>query len=169
MGIDWLLHIDIDEALFLKGAQMMEHVELLSSAGKETAIYYNYEAIPEQMEVEDYFKEVKLFKKPIKLLQKQNIARSGVWPQGRKYFNFYNNGKSLTKVIPGVYPLGAHRWAHFDRPLNAVQFFNPCVLHYSVCGLSKSTVTGGISAISESTKTCAKAALPWIWTPVMRL
>ena len=133
-GVDWLLHIDIDEALFLKGARMEDHVELLENANKEMATYYNFEAIPERLDIDNYFTEVKIFKKPIKLLARQNISRSGIWPAGRRYFNFYNNGKSITKVVPGVYPLGAHRWIHDDHSLNSVQFFNPCVLHYSVCG-----------------------------------
>ncbi|MGI9316481.1 MAG: hypothetical protein ACR2QW_04030, partial [bacterium] len=40
----------------------------------------------------------------------------------------------MTKVMPGVFPLGAHRWAHKERDLNKVLFFNPCILHFAVCG-----------------------------------
>jgi len=133
-GIDWLLHIDIDELFFVSKIDLAGHIEILESSGKETAVYYNYEAVPEAFDIEDYFQQVNIFKKPIKLLQHQKIKRQGTWPSGRRYFNFYNNGKSMTRVMPGVYPLGAHRWAHADRALEKVMFFNPCILHYSVCG-----------------------------------
>jgi len=133
-GIDWLLHIDIDELFYIKKNSLAGHLEMLSSAGKEAAAYYNYEAIPEALDIDDYFHQVNIFKKPIKLLQKQNIQRRGIWPQGRRYFNFYNNGKSMVRVMPGVSPLGAHRWTHCERELEKVMFFNPCILHYSVCG-----------------------------------
>jgi len=133
-GIDWLLHVDIDELFFLKDNDLEGHLKLLADTGKEAAVYYNYEAVPSAFEIEDYFKQVRDFKKPIKLLQHQNISRRGVWPKGRRYFNFYVNGKSMTRVLPGVYPLGAHRWAHAEHTLNKVVCFNPCVLHFAVCG-----------------------------------
>ena len=66
----------------------------------------------------------------------QAISRTGPWPEGRRYFNFYNNGKSMVRVGDGVYPLGAHRWARDGVPLNWVSFFNPAILHFSVCGFS---------------------------------
>ncbi len=134
MGIDWLLHIDIDELFYLKNNDLENHLKLLADKGKEVALYYNYEAVPSDFEIEDYFKQVKDFKKPIKLLQHQKISRRGVWPRGRRYFNFYVNGKSMSRVVPGVYPLGAHRWAHAEHALNKVMFFNPCILHFAVCG-----------------------------------
>ena len=136
-GIDWLLHIDIDELFFVKNRDLKSHLELLSKSGKEAAIYYNYEAVPSEFEIDDYFEQVQDFKKPIKLLQHQKISRKGIWPEGRRYFNFYVNGKSMVRVSPGTYPLGAHRWAHEQGPLNQAFFFNPCILHFAVCGYER--------------------------------
>ena len=133
-GIDWLLHIDIDELFFVKNRDLKGHLDLLSETGKESAIYYNYEAVPSSFEIDDYFARVQDFKKPIKLLKHQKIDRKGIWPEGRRYFNFYVNGKSMVKVSRGIYPLGAHRWAHAERPLDKAYFFNPCILHFAVCG-----------------------------------
>ena len=136
-GIEWLLHIDIDELLYIKNHDLGAHLKMLSDAGKDAAIYYNYEAVPFEFEIHDYFQQVHDFKKPIKLLQHQKISRKGIWPAGRRYFNFYVNGKSMARVSPGVYPLGAHRWAHTERTLEKVIFFNPCILHYAVCGYGR--------------------------------
>jgi hypothetical protein len=133
-GIDWLLHIDIDELFYINKNDLAGHLQMLESTGKEAAAYYNYEAVPESLDIDNYFQQVSIFKKPIKLLQKQNIRRRGIWPPSRRYFNFYNNGKSIVRVMPGVCPLGAHRWTHAERELERVVFFNPCILHYSVCG-----------------------------------
>ncbi len=133
-GIDWLLHIDIDELLYIKSGDILGHAEALENSDKDIAVYHNFEAVPDGFDVDNYFTEVNLFKKPVAMLRAQKIDRSESWPAGRRYFNFYNNGKSLTRVSPGIYPLGAHRWAHENRELNKVIFFNPCVLHFSVCG-----------------------------------
>ena len=133
-GIDWLLHIDIDELFYIKNRNLKGHLELLTESGKDAAIYYNYEAVPSGFDIDDYFEQVHDFKKPIKLLKHQNISRKGVWPEGRRYFNFYVNGKSMARVSPGIYPLGAHRWANEKGPLNKALFFNPCILHFAVCG-----------------------------------
>lgn len=135
-GLDWLLHIDIDELFFPRSTDLSGHVSLLADTGKDAAAYYNYEAIPETFQVENCFREVTLFKKPAKMLQHQGIPRAGLWPRERRYFNFYNNGKSMVRVSAGAYPLGAHRWAHARRELNWVTFFNPAILHFSVCGFT---------------------------------
>ncbi len=134
LGVDWLLHIDIDELFHLKSGDVIGHVSHLAESEKNAAAYFNYEAVPETFQVDDCFRQVTLFKKPPKLLQHQGITRAGVWPEGRRYFNFYNNGKSMVRVDSGVFPLGAHRWARERDPLRWVSFFNPAVLHYSVCG-----------------------------------
>ena len=134
LGIDWLLHIDIDELFYIRKNTLEQHIAQLVEAGRESAAYYNYEGVPERLEIEDYFRDVTVFKKPPKLLQHQQISRQGVWPENRRYFNFYNNGKSITRVLPGVFPLGAHRWHREPEGLNKIVFFNPCILHYSVCG-----------------------------------
>ena len=133
-GVEWLLHIDIDELFYIKDHDLIGHLHALRDTGKETAIYYNYEAVPSRFEIDDYFKQVHDFKKPIKLLKHQRISRKGIWPEDRRYFNFYVNGKSMVKVTSGIYPLGAHRWSHEEHALNQVLFFNPCILHYAVCG-----------------------------------
>ena len=133
-GIEWLLHIDIDELFVIKNRDLAAHLSHLEHSDKQCAIYYNYEAVPTSLHFHNFFREVNVFKKPIKLLQHQGIKRQGIWPTGRRYFNFYNNGKSMTKVLPGGYPLGAHRWANDQVPLNKVTFFNPCILHFAVCG-----------------------------------
>jgi len=134
MGLDWLLHIDIDELFYIKNGDGQSHIATLEQSGKHSGVYHNYEAVPQAFDIDNYFASVDTFKKPIPLLKYQKIKRQGIWPTGRRYFNFYNNGKAMTKVLPGIFPLGAHRWIHEDGPLDKVVFYNPSILHFSVCG-----------------------------------
>ena len=134
MGIDWLLHIDIDELFYIKNGDGQSHVASLEETGKQSGVYYNYEAVPQSFDIENYFHSVDTFKKPASLLKYQKIECHRIWPAGRRYFNFYINGKAMTKVLPGVFPLGAHRWIHEQGPLDKIVFYNPSILHFSVCG-----------------------------------
>ena len=135
-GMEWLLHIDIDELIRVKGNDMQSHVGELVRNGYERANYLNYEGIPVRRDTENYYREVKVFKKPVKLLARQGITRKGTWPGHRRYFNFYVNGKSMTRLDHDTVPLGAHRWKNLSRKTRSVTLFNPCILHYAVCGYS---------------------------------
>lgn len=151
-GIDWLLHIDADELFHAPGQDAASHFAFLSSAGIERAVYPNLEALPESEDIDDYFREVTLFKTNRNLLPggrlspaQERLVREVVrWPSGG--FNFYSNGKSAARVRPGLVPDGVHRFhkTRFPRPgQERVAAAPPPVerviadariLHYACCG-----------------------------------
>lgn len=115
-GIDWLLHIDVDELFYSPHQTVQEHVDSLSASNIRHESYFNYEAIPEQADILDYFKEVILFKKNPRSI-------TGEWLDDRQqeliepvpqlpytFFLLYANGKSAARVRPGLLPKGPHRF-----------------------------------------------------------
>jgi len=63
MGIDWFAHIDIDECIYVP--KMMENSARRYLGSKERSVeavrLWNHEAVPEQMECQDWFRECTLF------------------------------------------------------------------------------------------------------------
>jgi len=106
----------------------------LNEMGILSARYYNFEAIPDKEHIENYFLEVTKFKKPKKMLAKQGIDIDSSWPSDRKYFNFYNNGKSMGKVRSDMVPNDVHKWSSKTEHIPISSFYQPCILHYSCCG-----------------------------------
>ncbi len=133
-NIDWLLHIDSDELFWISDATIHPHLDRLRQTGIVSARYYNFEAVPEAENIENYFLEVNAFKKPGKLLRKEGIDRNKYWPEGRKYFNFYANGKSMCQVREDMVPGDVHKWSSKTEHIYTSSFYHPCVLHYSCCG-----------------------------------
>lgn len=113
-GIDWLLHIDSDELFYSPGKSAGEHFQAMTDQGLHRVVYPNHEGIPESCDIEDPFKEVTLFKKNTYALagrtmsaQQDELIKS--FPQmEKKYFLFYSNGKSATRVSEDVLPIGVH-------------------------------------------------------------
>ena len=133
-GIDWLLHIDSDELFWIPQPSITSHLTSLASEEIVSARYINFEAVPHQQEVTDYFLEVGAFKKPRKLLAKQGINVEELWQERRKYFNFYNNGKSMCRVRPDMVPNDVHKWRSWQHHIHTTSFYYPCILHFSCCG-----------------------------------
>ena len=61
-GCDWLIHLDIDEELYAPGARSLAET-LVAHAGNDLLHFANHEAIPEAWHIDDYFRDVTLFKK----------------------------------------------------------------------------------------------------------
>ncbi len=133
-GIDWILHIDADE-LFWPGRNSLDtHLDTLIKDEVIAVRYFNFEAVPSTHEIGDYFLEVNAFKKPRKLLEKLNIDLSQHWQEKRKYFNFYNNGKSMCRVREDMVPNDVHKWRSRQHYIKTARYYYPCILHYSCCG-----------------------------------
>lgn len=95
LGIHWLLHIDIDELFYTPRQSLKEHLRALKNLGLQGMTYPNHEAVPEQFEVDHYFRDITFFKKNLSVIppeQRQQYRR----------FLYYSNGKSVTRVRPGV-------------------------------------------------------------------
>jgi hypothetical protein len=149
-GLEWLLHIDIDELFHCPGQSVPAHFGHLTRAGVERAVYPNLEALPETETVGDYFREVTLFKANRNLLTggrfvtaQQTLADNAGFPP--HFFLFYSNGKSAARVRPGLVPDGVHRF-HAKRYPRIGQSIVPApagrehvigdavILHYACCG-----------------------------------
>ena len=136
---DWLLHIDVDELFYSPAQTVREHFGALSRGGTRQVTYLNYEAIPEQVQIEDYFKEVVLFKKAQQALnggwysqaQLEVIRSVGALPDS--FFLFYGNGKSAARVDKDLLPAGVHAF-QAGGASEAGPVTDPIILHYPGCG-----------------------------------
>lgn len=63
MGIDWFAHIDIDECIYTPKAMENSSRRFLGSKERtiECVRLWNYEAVPEDMDCQDWFRECTLF------------------------------------------------------------------------------------------------------------
>lgn len=135
MGLDWLLHIDGDE-LFYTSGDISEHFEFIpSSVGLVS--YRNFEGIPETWESHDYFREVTLFKKHEHLVPPGSAATYCRALDRTIYWLGYGNGKSATRVLPGVLPSGVHLFTlPSSHPEIMTSSGGPVILHYINCGFN---------------------------------
>jgi len=138
-GIGWLLNIDADELFFAPNEGVGEHFASLAGTSLETVSYLNYEAVPEREAIDDYFREVDLFKLPFGPVQQHlaaPLARAQqVTPQLKPFFHFYANGKSavrLTQQPPQ--PVSVHLFRHEAGATRAATSARQFVLHYACCG-----------------------------------
>ena len=156
-GYDWLLHIDADELFHCPGQDAGDHFARLAASGVERAVYPNLEALPEAIEVTDWFRQATLFKVNRNLLpggrfspaQAGLAARFAQFPHN--FFLFYSNGKSAARLRPGLVPDGVHRFSATMVPragqsaarLPPIQehVIADCrILHYACIGFSNFVV-----------------------------
>ncbi len=143
--LDWLLQIDADELFYSPHLSVQEHFAALTKEQVHQATYPNYEAVSQRVEIEDYFKEVTLFKKnlaQLSLAQRRTLLR---YTQKGVNLSFlaYNNGKSAARVEPNLLPWGNHyfrlrqgevAYQKKHRVLAAAPATSPVILHYAECG-----------------------------------
>ncbi len=141
MDIKWLLHIDVDELFYSKNTSVQNHFNMLESNGIHAISYPNMEGVSEKKVVNDFFKEVTLFKinpelKPNWGRIKKNRELIKKIPQiPHKFFHYYSSHKSAIRVYESTIPRGVH---NFSLPPNGVRrkFSNgPMILHYPCCGI----------------------------------
>ncbi|CAM9406511.1 unnamed protein product [Laminaria digitata] len=116
MGLDWLLHLDIDELFYTSEASIRSHFEHLNELGVEQMTYANHEAVPYREDICDYFCEVDMFRVNHLTLPLSRAVGEGTrfWRRRTghgQYMLAYDNGKAAVKVLPGkVVPQSVHRW-----------------------------------------------------------
>lgn len=146
MGMQWLLHIDVDELFYSPDHHTVEqHFQSLYDQGFRLVRYVNYEGVPESAGIQNYFKEVTLFKKnpwilPDKKLgtKEKEIIKDIPQVPDELFFNFYGNGKSAAYLCNGLMPQGPHGFhlpedppGNLSDPYNSEDFI---ILHYPCCG-----------------------------------
>jgi hypothetical protein len=157
-GIDWLLHIDLDELFYCPTQTLHEHFQELTDRGIRIVTYRNDEALVETMEIEDYFKEVTLFKKntlapvPPSLRARQNRILRSIPQLNPNFFLFYNVGKAAARTGENLVQSSVHTFIYLTREngeqLNAdftsgasaapstdtTTSEDAVILHYPCCG-----------------------------------
>lgn len=131
-GYDWILHIDIDELFVLHGYEnVQEHFEDVGRENPESIVYFNHEGVPETFLVDDYLKEVTLFKKNHQLLNDTQLNYLSKRYNKHNLFNYYANGKSAARVHKYLLPGGVHRFSN-----NSILHMNTQtgILHFPCCG-----------------------------------
>jgi len=131
LNIRWLLHIDNDELFFTGNVSLEEHFASLEKQNISSMLYLNHEAVPEHNEIDDYFKEVTLFKRNQLLFDRSQLQRLRSSPK-REHFLFYSNGKSAGRVSQTLQQTNVHRFDCHEA-YNVTE--SPCILHYPVCGI----------------------------------
>jgi len=157
-GMQWMLHIDVDELFYHPGtvergtegggnslpAPPLDARFYFDSIPDEVdeVTFLNMEAAPEKGEMRDYFTEVTLFKRPPSCVDADHLAMH--WRLGRRqncHFVAYTNGKSAVRLDRGeVVPAGSHRYV--EAPGSGRKLLrhtanvdcDPCILHYVNCG-----------------------------------
>jgi hypothetical protein len=130
-GMDWILHIDGDE-LFYPGQMMaLDWFDQVSDDIFQVT-FLNHEAAPEVFEVEDYFRDVTLFKKNPAALEPGLCTEFQRVSGKSQYFLAYQNGKSAARIYPSLLPNSVHS---FDIPeCHTLVTSFPSILHYLNCG-----------------------------------
>ena len=143
-GADWLLHLDIDE-LFCCAESVASHFSGISQDVAQVS-YLNHEAAPEGADMEDYFREVTLFKVNPALCPQESLAQ---WRQssGRRWFFLgYDNGKAAVRLRPGVTTKGVHLFEPPPDPAGRYRWVIPafCTTRtVASTGIDRSTSSGG--------------------------
>ena len=180
--IEWLLHIDSDEMFHIDDLDAAAHFGRLSAHGCVNFRYPIHEACPEAVHAAtDVFRDVTLFRRhpetveaavrakmeaaaaemagaagaeAASAVQGRAAAAWAFWQQpGRHHFLGSTQGKSATRVLPGVWPISVHTWypptadqlpmcwAGFRDTQDALgaslrvvsPMGSPCILHYISC------------------------------------
>jgi len=146
-GLDWLIHVDIDELFFTRQGLDCFFSGIPDDVGFVS--FYNFEAAPEKLSYDDPYRDVTLFKRNPSVL---SLDRQRPYPHagGKPHFLGYVNGKSAVRVAPGALPSGVHL---FKPPTGYPGWLRPplepAILHYVYCDfeafLKKYSVWGEFS------------------------
>ncbi|GGH51247.1 hypothetical protein GCM10007423_54500 [Dyadobacter endophyticus] len=136
LDVKWAVHIDVDEIFYsIRWDNVIDHFIELDYNNIYSVNYPNFEAIPEKINIESYYRDVTLFKRNSSLLTDYQIDALKVYRTenpGRQYFNFYGNGKPAGNILGNIFPVGPH---HFSNSMRIKSDSNVVILHYPVCGL----------------------------------
>lgn len=139
-NFDWLLHIDSDELFHSFDRGVGDYFQSITDDGAWCMSFPNHEAIPERADIDDYFRDVTLFKRNLRTrrdpqLKPWHVELMRSVPQlPRQFFFFYNNGKSAARVSEDLLVHSVHGFRHAGGREPARAARNPVILHYPCCG-----------------------------------
>ncbi|CAJ1434076.1 unnamed protein product [Effrenium voratum] len=115
-GMDWLLHIDVDEALLLPRHADARRFFAALPQDVEQVVFNNLEAVPESLEVKDWFEEVSLFKVHQNLLRESGAEK----PSGKRYLEKLERWRQR-QIAKGTDPEDVQTNRSFDMALLPVR------------------------------------------------
>nr|QEO74857.1 hypothetical protein [uncultured bacterium] len=120
-GIDWLLHIDLDELFYCPNQTLQEHFQNLTDRNINNVTYLNHEAVVERGDIDDYFREATLFKKntaapvPPSLRARQNRVIKSIPQFNPNFFLFYNVGKAAARPAENLMHSSVHTFFYLTK------------------------------------------------------
>ena len=139
MGIDWITHIDSDELLYAEEgiatalSRIAPNIDVVS--------FQVLEAVPEQLEYDCMFEQVRLFKKTHRRLNRlfftlaKTLACKGAFYNG-EYFRGHHY-KTALRTSANVQSMGIHEPAGDEgHPLAMMKTRNIKLLHYDACAFT---------------------------------
>lgn len=119
MGIEWLIHIDMDEILY---ATRLELEVIFSNPNVGHVVFTNHEALP-IWSSNNVFEDCRYFKVN---------GQHAKWDFTPWYFLAYVNGKSAGRVNPNLHSIGPHQFGGYQGEcLKSLP--KPFLLHYPNC------------------------------------
>lgn len=137
-GLDWLVHLDADEVLYLEGsgrggATLAEHLAAAEAAGWRSLRYLDHELlVPWRPGEPPRFKRnPAVAAERLGVVGWRRLARHLAMEQGdrRPYFRAYWNGKSAVAVTAGERAAGVHGW-HVPGAPDPPLLAGPSILHF---------------------------------------
>ena len=129
--MEWILRIDGDELFYPSQMMALDWFDQVSDDIFQVT-FLNHEAAPEVFEVEDYFRDVTLFKKNPAALEPGLCTEFQRVSGKSQYFLAYQNGKSAARIHLTLLPNSVHS---FDIPEDhTLVTSSPSILHYLNCG-----------------------------------
>lgn len=132
VGLDWLLHIDIDELFYTVRSMQGFFAGVPDNVGEVR--FFSYEAAPEKARFDNIFDEITLFKRNPAFLSKDRTSKT-LAALGREFhFLGHSRGKAAVRVLPGARPHGVHGFVPpAESPLHIRPALDPSILHYINC------------------------------------
>ncbi|WNO11326.1 glycosyltransferase family 2 protein [Teredinibacter sp. KSP-S5-2] len=135
-GIDWLIHIDIDELFYLNNHNIQTFFKNLEASGKVSAIFKNYEAIPITAENTNIYLSTPYFKKNYFCKARWHYSKeqksfidSCSWLRPL-YFNYYQNGKCASLINKNIHIDDVHSFRPTKSNINFMDEKSPLILHF---------------------------------------
>ncbi len=139
--IQWLLHIDIDELFYTEETTVDAHFQRMEDLGLACISYPNLEGVTERKAINDYFREVSLFKINPKdkanavLIRENKPLLKQINQIPPSFFHYYASHKSAVRVTPNTLPKGVHNFSVPTMDKYTKTFNGPVILHYPCCGI----------------------------------
>ncbi|MEK7433066.1 MAG: glycosyltransferase family 2 protein [Cyanobacteriota bacterium] len=124
INIDWIINLNMNELFYLKNKNLQDHFKELNDMKIDSVRYSNFEALPEKFDIDDKFKEVKLFKKNHTFVGNKKLLND------KNHFINYIHGRCSAKISNDLEPVGLHSY-------NKTHFYcegYPIILNYYCCG-----------------------------------